>query len=66
VLKAAQGLLAARHHSQPFDPAANWFVFSTNQIAAHLAKLPAADRKDLLQKALTEAVEIANLGTEAA
>ena len=49
--RAAQACLLAKHHNQPFNPAENGFVFSTQQIESFIAKLTPAMRQKLTQEA---------------
>jgi hypothetical protein len=57
--KAAQAQLLAQHRKQPCNLAELDFVFSTQQVAAHLASLSPARRQQLLQDALKASPEAA-------
>ena len=57
--KAAQAQLLAQHRNQPCNLTELGFVFSTQQVAAHLASLTPVRRQQLLQEALKATPEVA-------
>jgi hypothetical protein len=55
--EAAQAALLAEQNKQPFNLAANGFVFSTQKFEAHMAKLTPAMKAELLKKTVSQVDE---------